>query len=431
MHAASAELVIRGARVWAGQGAAQRADVLVRDGRIAQLGVALQAAPDAAAIEAPGALVLPGLADAHAHFELRSCSKPWCPAARSHARSDTPPDSPPTEPRHAERALAQRIARGATHVRAYVEIGTGPDLAALHRALAAREALRDVVDLQLAAVAQRSANGTTDAAAMLDLLDQAAQQGAAVIGAIEPAAAGPSTGDTAPLDALFAIASRRGCRLDFALRDGGAADVVRIERIIERTRALGLAGRVSIGHASVLGLLAPQRLDTIAARLAEQRITLMTLAPGGGTPQPPLRRLVELGVSVVTGSDGAPDEPAMPGPGDMLERAYLVAYVNGLRRDADLQLALHMASIAGARLIGGAEHGVVVGCAADLLIVDAASAAEAVLCRPPRRWVIKRGRVVARDGLPMPAVAAGLPCRRAAAQAAHATAHPPGQAPAG
>ncbi|HPO18590.1 MAG TPA: amidohydrolase family protein, partial [Rubrivivax sp.] len=391
MHAASDELVIRGARVWAGQGAAQRADVLVRDGRIAQLGMALQAAPDAAAIEAPGALVLPGLADAHAHFELRSCSKPWCPSAHLYTRRGVLPDGPPNEPRHAERALAQRIARGATHIRAHVEVGPEQGLAALHRALAARESLRDAVELQVAAVARGGAAGLTDSAAMLDLLDQAAQQGAAVIGAVD--ATPPGADGVAPLDALFAIASRRGCRLDFALRDGGAADVVRIERIIERTRALGLAGRVSIGHASVLGLLAPQRLDTIAARLAEQRITLMTLAPGGGTPQPPLRRLVELGVPVVTGSDGAPDEPAMPGPGDMLERAYLVAYVNGLRRDADLQLALHMASIAGARLIGGAEHGIRVGCAADLVIVDAASAAEAVLCRPPRRWVIKRARV--------------------------------------
>jgi cytosine deaminase len=413
MSDASAELVIRGARVWSGAGPARHADLLLREGRIVQIGSALPAAPDAAVIHAPQGLVLPGLADAQAHFDPPPCSKPWCPAARLHDRRDALPGSPAREPRHAAATLAQRIARGATHIRCHVEVDPESGLAALQFALAVREALHDVVDLQLVAAARGPAKGASDAAAVLDMLDQATQQGAAVIGGIDPAAAGDDTEGLAALDALFAIAARRGCALDFPLRQRGAAGVTLIERILERTRALGLAGRVSIGHAGCLGMLAPQRLDRLGAQLAEQRIALLTLAPGGDTPQPPLRRLAELGVPLVTGSHSGYDLPAAPGHVDMLERAYLLAYVNGLRRDADLQLALHMASLAGARLMGFEQHGVAAGCAADLVIVDAASAAEAVLWRPPRRWVIKRGRVVARDGLPMPAVLGGTPCSRA------------------
>jgi cytosine deaminase len=48
--------------------------------------------------------------------------------------------------------------------------------------------------------------------------------------------------------------------------------------------------------------------------------------------------------------------------------------------------------------MGAEGYGLKVGCQADLLLVDAQTAAEAVVMHPPRRAVFKRGRLVARDG---------------------------------
>jgi cytosine/adenosine deaminase-related metal-dependent hydrolase len=45
-----------------------------------------------------------------------------------------------------------------------------------------------------------------------------------------------------------------------------------------------------------------------------------------------------------------------------------------------------------------ADYGLVPGAWADIVLVDAETPTDAVVSRPPRRLVLKRGEVVARDG---------------------------------
>jgi cytosine/adenosine deaminase-related metal-dependent hydrolase len=61
-----------------------------------------------------------------------------------------------------------------------------------------------------------------------------------------------------------------------------------------------------------------------------------------------------------------------------------------------------MATQGGAQVLGLEDHGVAVGASADLVLVEAENAAEAVALHPPRRLVLKRGKVVARDGTTRP-----------------------------
>jgi cytosine/creatinine deaminase len=124
----------------------------------------------------------------------------------------------------------------------------------------------------------------------------------------------------------------------------------------------------------------------------------MTHGPSGLTPFPPVKRLHAAGVRLFTGSDGVRDTWSPLNNGDMLERAYLVAYRNGFRHDEDIAIALHMATTGGAQVMGVHDHGLAVGDHADLVLVPAETAAEAVVMHPPRRAVIKGGRVVAREG---------------------------------
>ena len=42
------------------------------------------------------------------------------------------------------------------------------------------------------------------------------------------------------------------------------------------------------------------------------------------------------------------------------------------------------------------------GCSGDLVLAEAETVAEAVAQRPGRRTVVKRGRIVARDGVTLP-----------------------------
>jgi cytosine/creatinine deaminase len=54
---------------------------------------------------------------------------------------------------------------------------------------------------------------------------------------------------------------------------------------------------------------------------------------------------------------------------------------------------------AGARAHGVASYGLVVGAPADLCAVAASGVPEAIAAQPPRKWVMKAGRLVARDGV--------------------------------
>lgn len=77
-------------------------------------------------------------------------------------------------------------------------------------------------------------------------------------------------------------------------------------------------------------------------------------------------------------------------------RAMHLAYRSTFRRDADIELALEAATFGGARLLGIDAYGIAAGATADLLIVDVASPAEAVVSHPSARTVINKGRPVGR-----------------------------------
>jgi cytosine/adenosine deaminase-related metal-dependent hydrolase len=132
-------------------------------------------------------------------------------------------------------------------------------------------------------------------------------------------------------------------------------------------------------------------------RLAEAGVTLLTAAVYS-FPVPPMKRLRAAGVNVAWGHDGICDLWGPYVSGDMLERAMHVAYRSTLRRDEDIELALEAATYGGARALGLERYGLVPGAPADLVVVDARSAAEAVVAHPVREHVLKGGPVVARDG---------------------------------
>jgi cytosine/adenosine deaminase-related metal-dependent hydrolase len=68
------------------------------------------------------------------------------------------------------------------------------------------------------------------------------------------------------------------------------------------------------------------------------------------------------------------------------------------RRDEDIELALEAATYGGACALGLEPYGLGPGAPADLVVVAARTAAEAVVGHPIRELVLKDGRVVARDG---------------------------------
>jgi cytosine deaminase len=381
------------------EGSAQ-GDFLVEGGRIAARGAGLAAPPGAERLDATGCVLLPGLVDAHAHIDKTLWGTPWHahdagPALIDKIRRERELlGLKGLDPAVQSARLVQRmVACGTTHCRTHVDIGPEVGLASFEGVQATRQRLAALMDIQIVAFPQ---TGVMVAPGTLALLEQAVQAGAEVLGGIDPM--GMDLDPKGQLDGLFAIAGRHGCELDIHLHDRGELGALTLEMIAERTRVLGLHGRVAISHAFCLGSVEPARLEGLIALLLAQDIAIMTHAPSGTTPFPPLKLLHERGVRLFTGSDGVRDTWSPLNNGDMLERAYLLAYKNGFRHDADIATALHLATHGGAQVMGAAGYGLDVGCIADLVLVEGETAAEAVVMHPPRRAVLKRGRVVARDG---------------------------------
>jgi cytosine deaminase len=64
--------------------------------------------------------------------------------------------------------------------------------------------------------------------------------------------------------------------------------------------------------------------------------------------------------------------------------------------ESGMAAALDMVTVAPARILGRQDHGLAVGCRADLVVLDASTVAEAVGGFPARALVVKDGRITAR-----------------------------------
>jgi cytosine/creatinine deaminase len=131
--------------------------------------------------------------------------------------------------------------------------------------------------------------------------------------------------------------------------------------------------------------------------LAKQEIHIMTTGPAAA-PAPMVKELLAAGVKVCSGSDGIRDTWGPFGNACMLERAMFLSQRNNLRRDDEVELALDICTYGGASIMALEDYGLQPGSWADAVLVEAESLAEAIANRPPRKLVLKRGKVIARDG---------------------------------
>ena len=357
-------------------------------------------APEANAITSTACLLLPGLIDGHIHLDKTFSGLPWRShvpgegvAARVAAEKTALRDLTVPLADRAKALVRQAATFGTTWMRCHVDVDTAVGLGGVESMLAVRAQCRDLVDIQLVAFPQ---SGVLAAPGTADLLDAALQAGADVVGGLDPAG---FDGDVeGQLGVVFDIAERRGALIDIHLHDPAALGAFELRRIAEKSKALGMHGRVTVSHAFALGAVDDTTFGTTADALAAGGVAILTNGPGP-EPIPPIKRLREAGVTVMAGSDNIRDSWSPYGSGDMLERARMIGYRSGFLADADLEIAFSMATDAAASVLGVAAHGLAEGDDADLIVMKASGIPEAVATFPARALVIKAGRIIARDGI--------------------------------
>jgi cytosine/adenosine deaminase-related metal-dependent hydrolase len=406
------DLLIRSVRPWPREGGGTPVDVLIRDGRIAAIGPEIGADRELSELpsaDGQGGVLMPALADVHTHLDSTRLGLPFRGHSagpgltgliendRAHWRSDGDVAT------RAIRTLGATIASGTTVVRSHAQVDTDARLERLEGVVAAREAHATRCHLEIVAFPQ---SGIVRDKGTAELLEAAILAGADLIGGIDPC--GLERDPVEHLDIVFGIAERHHVGIDIHLHESGELGAFTFELIGERTAALGMQGKVTISHGFGLSSVDDARQGSLIDMLARNDIALTTVAPGTTEPLP-IAALRAAGVRVGVGQDGIRDFWSPYGNGDMLERAWQLAFRTGVRFDALVEACVDTASRGGRSVVLGgpwpaesvlddARFGLAIGAPADVFVVRADTVTAAVMDHPPRTLVVRQGRVVARDG---------------------------------
>jgi cytosine deaminase len=378
---------------------AELADIIIREGRIISIGPDLKADEGMSSEDGRGAIALPGLVEAHTHLDKSLLGMGWRPHQAGPSLKDKIDNERKLKKewnidpsRQSARQVELSLSHGSTIIRSHVDIDNNVGLEGFQGVAATRKKYLQEIDIEIVVFPQ---SGLMSCPGTLELMDEALNNGADVIGGLDPC--GIDRDPKGQLDAIFNLAEKHGKPIDIHLHEMDELGAFSMEMIIERTHALGMQGQVAISHAFCLGMSDRARAQGLVERLAKEDIAIVTVATPS-RPVPAAAELCDAGVTLCAGSDGIRDTWAPYGNGDMLERAMLLGLRNNFRYDSEIEYALWACTHGGAKMMGVKDYGLAEGCAGDVVLVDAETVAQAVVDRPCRQIVVKRGLIVARNG---------------------------------
>ncbi len=377
-------------------------DVGVANGRIAAIAAALPG--DAPRIDAANCLLIPGLVETHVHLD-KTCILDRCPAAEgsvaeavrltSAAKRDFTPDDVYAR---GQRTLERAIGWGTTRMRTHVEVDPGIGLRGFDGVQQLQRDYAWAMDIELCVFPQEGLlnNPGTDA-----LLIEGLRRGARVIGAVPYI----DTDPRGQIDRIFEIAREWDVDIDMHLDMGDTPEGMQVEYVCRKTDEYGWGGRVAVGHVTQMSLVPPARFAGLATTLARAGVAVTVLPatdlylmgrdrdhaiPRGVVVAGPLRA-AGVTCSIATNNVLNPFTPY--GDANLLRMANLYANVAHVARPDDLAGCLAMITTDAARLMRLPEYGIHVGAPADLVLLDAPSAAAAVAELAQPLWGMKAGRM--------------------------------------
>jgi cytosine/creatinine deaminase len=359
-------------------------------------------------IDAQQRLLIPGFVDAHFHLDKAlildrapAIEGTFGEAMRETLRLKQGFTVADIQSR-ARRMIEGAIAFGTTAMRSHVEVDETAGLTAIQALLPLQEEYAWGMTLQLAVFAQE---GITNYPHQIQLLRQAMMMGGSVVGSAPYVDPEPQRN----VEIIFDLAQEFNCDVDFHLDFLDDDAPMLLPFVIEQTVKRGWQERVCLGHMTKLAGLAPQALSAIAPAIKDAGISILALPASdiyimARKDTHNVRRgvasvhtLANMGVNTGIAVNNVQNLFTPFGDGDMLKIATLLAQVLQMGTTSSHQLCMEMATERAAKAIGIRNYGVEVGNAADLVILDAQSATEAIATAPVGRTVIKNGRVVAKS----------------------------------
>ncbi|HMB75229.1 MAG TPA: amidohydrolase family protein [Kiloniellaceae bacterium] len=401
----SADLIVQNATLPDGR---TGVDIACRNGKITAVepGITAQAG---VTIDAAGQLVSPPFVDCHFHMDATlSLGQPRLNESGTLLEGialwgELKPLL--THEAVIERALNYcdlAVSQGLLAIRSHVDI-CDDRLLAVEALLDVRERVKPYLDLQLVAFPQdgyyRSPGAEENLARALDM-------GVDIVGGI-PHFERTMADGAASVRALCEIAAQRGLMVDMHCDETDDPMSRHIETLAAETQRLHLGGRVAGSHLTSMHSMDNYYVSKLIPLIAEAGVAaianpLINIAIQGRHDTYPKRRgmtrvpeLLNAGVPVAYGHDCVMDPWYSLGQADMLEVAFMALHITHMTSRDDMRFAFQAVTENPARVMNLEGYGLVPGCRADMVLLQANDPIEAIRLKPARLKVIRAGKVIA------------------------------------
>jgi len=399
------DLIVRNARLFDGR----LVDLAADSGRWTRIGESL-AADGADEIDAEGRLATSPLVDCHLHLDASlTAGKPrWNESGTLIEGINVWGELKPslTEQDVFERAyeiVRWSVAQGTLYIRAHADV-SGENEAMVRGLLRLRDEVADLCTVQVTAFPQ---DGIFARDGDEERLENAIRLGVDCVGGIPHYEPTSELGLT-EVHRVFELAKQDSRRVDVHCDETDDPSSRFLEVMADDTVKFGLGGRVTASHCTAMGSYEPYYSSKLHGFLRRAGINIVvnpfanSLIQGRLDVYPKrrgfaqLKELLAAGVNVSLGNDVIMDPWYLMGRADMVEAASLALHFTYMSGVEEIPEMLRCATERGARTLGVEdEYGIEEGKAADLVVFDAPTPLDVMRLHPPRRWVIRRGRVVA------------------------------------
>ncbi len=388
-------------------------DVLVREGRIAAIGVnlPLPAAGDTIeVIDAQGQLLSAPFVDAHFHMDA-TLSYGLPRVNDSGTLLEGIALWGELKPHLTQEALVERamqycdwaVAKGLLAIRSHVDV-CDDRLLAVEALLHVRQRVKPYLDLQLVAFPQ---DGLLRAPTALANLKRALDLGVDVVGGIPHFERTMAEGAES-VKLLCELAAERGLRVDMHCDESDDPLSRHVETLAFHTNRLGLHGRVTGSHLTSMHSMDNYYASKLLPLMREAGLhaianPLINITLQGRHDSYPKRRgmtrvpeMLAAGINVGFGHDCVMDPWYSLGSADMLEVAQMGLHVAQMTSQAQMRACFDAVTVNNAKILGLDAYGIEVGHLADFVLLQARDAVEAIRLRAPRLLVVRRGQVISR-----------------------------------
>jgi cytosine/creatinine deaminase len=390
----------------AGMIGGRQQDLAIHQGHIRQIACRIST-PAQTTWDITGKLVLPGFIESHIHpdkafiADRTSGLKRGGPTPQVLVAELKKQFTVEDIYERARRVVLCAIRHGCTTMRAHVEIDARVELRGVEALQRVQAEFAGVLDLQLIAFAQE---GIFHDDVTQGLLREGLQMGLPVLGGCPY-----MDRDTRRhIDWFFNTAEAAGVPLDFHADSGDDPSGLTCDYIAEQTIARGMQGRVTLGHLCTLDMLEPDHRARVIDKIRRAGIHVISLPATElhvkgradthtwrGVTRIEELRAAGVNVSISTNNIVNPFTPH--GHPDLLRQALVTAMAAHLGNLDQMAWLLDLITVNPAKALGLKDYGLSEGCRADLVVLDAADPVQAITEQSEKLWVIKSGRIVARN----------------------------------